>query len=180
MLMRWNSFSGTLVFAALAAVGLPAAVLVLGPGLGAQTAVSLYVVASACLYLVGCAPRRRWGLAAAIPAAGAGAVILLVAPRPEQAAVLSALMIAVCRSGLLYRSRPGRALLAELLLTGIGLAVAHLLWGPGLLSAALALWGYYLVQSVFFLIGGVQARRPSPEDDPFELARSRLLALLGE
>jgi len=178
--MRWNSFSGTLVFAALAALGLPAAVLVLGPGLGGQTAVSLYVVASACLYLAGCAPRRRWGLAVAIPAAAAGGLILLVAPHPEQVALLSALMIAVCRSGFLYRSRPGRALLAELLLALAGLAVAHLLWGPGLIATALALWGYYLVQSVFFLIGGVQPRRPSPEGDPFELARSRLLALLEE
>ena len=176
--MRWNSFSGTLWFAALVAVGLPAAVLVLGSGLGGRAAVSVYIVASACFYLVGCAPGRRRSLLVAIPVAAVGGLILLLAPEPEQAAVLSAAMIAACRSGFLYRSRPGRALLVELVLASVGLAVAGLLWGPGLLTAALALWGYYLVQSIFFLVGGVQVRRRPAEGDAFELARSRLLTLL--
>ena len=178
--MRWNSFSGTLWFAALAAVGMPAAVLALGPGLGERAALSVYTVASACLYLVGCAPGRRRGLLVAIPVAAAGALILLLAPQPEQAAAMSAVMIAVCRSGFLYRSRAGRALVVELLLAVAGLAAARLLWGPGLLAPALAMWGYYLVQSVFFLIGGVQVRRRSTEGDPFELARSRVLTLLED
>lgn len=178
--MLWNSFSRTLWFAALVAVGLPAAVLALAPGLGGRTALSLYIAASAGLYLVGCAPGRGAGLRAAIPVAAAGGLIPLLAATPEQAAALSAAMIGVCRSGFLYRSRPGRALLLELMLALLGLGAAHLLWGPGLLAPALAIWGYYLVQSVFFLIGGVQVRRRVAEGDPFELARSRLLQLLEE
>jgi hypothetical protein len=46
-------------------------------------------------------------------------------------------------------------------------------------ATALAVWGFFLVQSVFFLVGGVQPRRePGPQPDPFEDAHARALALL--
>ena len=45
-------------------------------------------------------------------------------------------------------------MLEALLLFG-GLALARQLIGPSMLSLVLAVWGFFLVQSVFFLVSGV-------------------------
>src|SRR5262249_35502223 len=57
-------------------------------------------------------------------------------------------------------------------------AAAHFARG-GLLALCLAVWGYFLVQSAYFLIG---ARTPGAGAalDPFDRARARLLRLLGD
>jgi hypothetical protein len=93
-------------------------------------------------------------------------------------AVAAAAIVAGIRSGLLYRARPLRAWAAEAGLGVGGLGLAQLLSGGSLVSISLAVWGYFLVQSVFFLIGGVTARRPEGPIDPFDRARAQLLALL--
>jgi hypothetical protein len=90
-------------------------------------------------------------------------------------AVASAGLIACGRSGILYRSRPLRALVLESLLAAGGLVFAGQLAGA---SLALAAWGYFLVQSLFFLVGGIEARPDPGPADPFERARAELLALL--
>jgi hypothetical protein len=44
---------------------------------------------------------------------------------------------------------------------------------------AFAIWGFFLVQSFFFLLGGVAERAATPAGlDPFEVARARAVALM--
>ena len=179
--MSWNGFSRSLVFAAVAAAGWPAFSLVAAPLLGVGGALSLYLVLAAALHVFGIAPRPARGLVAALSALGLGVGVLALARGPADAAIGAALMLGVARSGILYRARTARAVIAEALLLGGGLALARFLLVPGPLGAALGIWGFFLVQSVYFLIGGVSERRPDAGNlDPFDLARTRLAALLEE
>jgi len=179
--MRWNSFGRSLAFAALAGAAWPAFALAAAPLIGTHAALSLYLVASAAIYVAGLAPRRVHGLGAAIVAAALGAVFVAVARDPGVVALGAAIGVGVCRSGLLYRARGGRALAAEACLLGAGLLLARYLATPGVLGVALALWGFFLVQSGFFLIGGVSKRNGDVRGiDRFDSARRRALALLEE
>lgn len=179
--MRWNHFTGTLVFGALAAALLPAVWLVAGPILGVQPALSLYVVFASALYAAGLAPTRRRALAVGLCAALGGGLVLLAARSLAEVAIGAALVVAVSRSAFLFRARPMRALVLELALSLGGLLVARFLASPGLIGTSLAVWGYFLVQSGFFLVAGVAEReRASGEEDPFDRAHSRLLSLLEE
>jgi hypothetical protein len=82
---------------------------------------------------------------------------------------------------MLYRTRFARALLLEGVLLCAGLGVAGHLLSGSTFSAVLAVWAFYLVQSVFFLVAGVEARREDSGDaDPFEAARARALELLDQ
>jgi hypothetical protein len=47
------------------------------------------------------------------------------------------------------------------------------------LGMLLPIWGFFLVQSFFFLVGGVDVRRAaSVHPDPFEAARARAMEIL--
>lgn len=173
----WSSFGRALGFAVAAAAALLVAAPLLAPVFGTRALLRGFAVGVAVVYLMGLGPRWR-GVASAAVAAGLGAV-LLVLPLPVASTVAAmAGVVALCRSGILYRQRPLRALVAEALLLAGGLALARFLAGGGPVSWALATWGYFLVQSTFFLIGGVRVRREAPSEDPFERARAELLALL--
>jgi hypothetical protein len=179
--MRWNSFGSSLVFAAAAAAGWPAFAVLAGPLLGLGGALSLYAMLVVAFHVFGSARRPARGVMAACLALGLGAGVLLLTRGAGEAVVGSALVLGVVRSGLLYRACSARALLTEAALLGGGLALARFLAVPGLLGAALGIWGFFLVQSVFFLIGGVRERRAEVDGlDPFDLARTRLAALLEE
>ena len=177
---RWNSFGGSILFAAAAGAGSLVATTILGPILGVSSVVSGYAVATATLFAIGIAPGRAGAVAAGALASVLGALLLLLPIGVHATVAGAAAIVAVCRSGLLYRSRPLRAILLEAALLVAGLGLAQLAMGRGVASLALATWGYFLVQSLFFLVGGV-ASRPSPDADvdPFDRARSRLQELLG-
>ena len=146
-----------------------------------RAALSIYLVASAAIYVAGLTPRRVHGVGAAIVVALLGALFAAVTREPEVVALGTAIGVGVCRSGLLYRARTGRALATEIGLLGGGLLLARFLAAPGVLGVALALWGFFLVQSGFFLIGGVAERRGDTRGiDRFETAHRRALALLEE
>lgn len=177
--MRWNGFGRSLLFAALAAGAFPVFALFANPVLGRGWALSLYLLGIAVLYVAGLAPRRSRAALAAVIASALGAAVLLLAPSVVAVAAGAALIVGVCRSGVLYRSRRARALLAETLLLAGGLALARFLAGPGTLQVAFAIWGFFLVQSFFFLLGGVAERTEAAAGlDPFEVARARALALM--
>jgi len=179
--MKWNSFGRSLAFAALAGAAWPAFALATGPVIGTRAALSLYLVASAATYVAGLTPHRVHAIGAAIVAALLGAVFAAVARDPAVVALGAAIGVGVCRSGLLYRARAGRALATETCLLGGGLLLARFLAALGFLGVALALWGFLLVQSGFFLIGGVGERAGDARGiDRFESARRRALALLEE
>lgn len=179
--MRWNGFARSLLFAAVVAGAFPVFALVVNPVLGRTTALSLYLVGIAVLYVAGLAPRRSRGVVAAGIASALGALVLLLAPSVGTIAVGAALVVGVCRSGVLYRSRRARALVFETLLLAGGLGLARFLAGPDTLQVAFAIWGFFLVQSFFFLLGGVGERSHGAGTaglDPFEVARARAVELM--
>ncbi|HEY5658738.1 MAG TPA: hypothetical protein VIY27_13195 [Myxococcota bacterium] len=177
--MRCNTFGRSLLFAALAASGLFALEVLLVPPLRLATLVGGYAVGVAAAYVAAIAPRRAPALGAGSLALLLGAVLLMLPLSAAQTAVGAALVVSVCRSALLYRARPLRSLLLELALLAGGLGLARTLGAGGTASPAFGLWGYLLVQSLFFLAGGVTARSGGEAPaDPFERARARLLALL--
>ena len=171
---RWNRFGSSLLFAAAAAAGLPAAVTFAGPWLGGAGAAKLYVVVAAALYGVGVVEgaglRRR-----ALALAGLGSTVIALLPLGlAHSAGLAAILVAVCRSGLQTSAQPLRALVLELLLGSAGLAAAAFLSSGGLRGLALAVWGYFLIQSAYFLIRARPGRAGTEASDPFERARVRL------
>ena len=177
-MMRWNGFSRALVFAAVAAAGLLVLQPLLAPVAGWNGALRLYAVAIAAAYLTGLAPSWRRGFVAAVVAAALGAILLALPFGVHCTIAGAAGIIAFGRSGILYRQRPMRAIVTEAVLLAAGLSLADFLSAGGLVSLALAAWGYFLVQSVFFLVGGVQPRREGGPSDPFDHARAELLALI--
>jgi hypothetical protein len=176
--MKRNDFARGVLFAAAVAVAWPAIALLAGPLLGARTALALYLVGAAALHVWLVAPDRVRGAAAGLTTAGLGALALLLARDVGEVAAGAAVALGVVRSGLLYRSRPARALAIETALLGGGLLLARWLATPGPLGVTLALWGFFAVQAGFFAIGGVAVRPPEPGGDRFERARRQALALL--
>lgn len=184
-MMRWTSFGRSVLFALSAAAAAPAAWLLLLPLAGGRATFALVWIGAVSLYAAGIAPRAgsgrgigRRGLAAGALVALPGALFASFYASPFQVATGAALALAIARGAFLYPARPARALALELALGLGGLAFAHFLGAglPGPLGAALALWGYLLVQSTFFLVGGGR----EPARDPFDDARDRLLALLRD
>jgi hypothetical protein len=172
------TFSRSLVFAALAGTGVPLFVGGLGPLLGHAFAMQVYVVGTAVAYAAAMAPNLRRATFAAAVTSAAGSLLLLLPLGLPGLALGSALVVAVCRSGLLHRAGGLRGIVLEAVLQGAGLLLASFLADRGVISLAIATWGYFLVQSLFFLVGGIELRRPEPKGDPFDEARMRLLALL--
>jgi hypothetical protein len=179
--MRWNDFGRSLGFAALVAAAWPALGLVLAPLLGARTALSLYLVGAATLFVWGSSSERSRGAGAALATAAMGILAVALARDVGEVAAGAALALGFARSGLLYRTRAARALALEVTLIGGGLLLARWLATPGPLGVALALWGFFAVQAGFFAVGGVHERRADAgAGDRFEHARRRMLALLDE
>jgi hypothetical protein len=179
--MRWNDFGRSLVFGAAAAAGFVPFAILAAPSLGRGGALVAYAVLCAAVYLAGIGAGRRQGVTAGLLVAGGGAAAALLAPDPHDALLTTAMLFGLCRSGLLYRSRFARALLLEAVLVGAGIGVAGQLLAGSTFSAVLAIWAFFLVQSVFFLVGGVEPRREERgELDPFEAARARVVELLEQ
>ena len=179
--MGWNRFSGSLAFGAVAAAGYAPFALLFAPHLGSGSALGCYALLSVSVYAAGLGATRRQGIGAALLAGALGCAALLVAPSARDLVLAAALILGLVRSGLVHRARFARALLLESLLLGAGLGLSAHLLGGSTLSAVLAVWSFYLVQSLYFLVGGVSPRREeSAEVDPFDAARARADAVLEE
>lgn len=180
--MRWNGFLGSVLYAAAAAVLYLPCLVLTAPFLGLGPARGLYLAATVAVYVGGLVPRPGRALGAGLLAGALGLGVLAVAGALPQVAVGLAIVLAFTRSGVLYGSRPARAWLLEASLVAGGLGVASLLVGPSEASVAFALWGFYLVQASFFLVGGVREREAEPPAarDPFERAYASALALLED
>jgi hypothetical protein len=179
--MKRHRFGRSVVLAALLGAAWPAFAVVAAPLLGVSAALSLYVVGAIALYVAAIAPGIARGIAAALLSVVIAVGFAVVVGTSGAAVYGAAVALGVARSGLLYRSRSARALAVEALLLGGGLLLARFLFAPGALGTALALWGFFLVQSAFFAIGGVRVRDAHvAAPDRFECARRRALALLDE
>ena len=112
-----------------------------------------------------------FGLGVGLYALAPGGVVLFA----------SAILLAVMRSGLLYRAKIGRAFAIEGILFLVATSVAQLLAGSTVLSYGLAVWAFFLVESAFFLFEGARSRAESgPPEDPFERARREATRLMEE
>ena len=182
------SFARTLAFGAVAAGVAPFALAVLRPLLGAPGALAALAIGVSAAYALGLARRPATGLGAAFAIALCSVGALALGAAPLALAALCAVLIGVLRSGLLRRDARrsldfGRAFALEAGLIGAGLAVGAWLARGSAFPVSLALWGFFLVQSGFFLIGGPAARTARDaaapgEVDPFERAQKRALELL--
>ncbi|MBW2281499.1 MAG: hypothetical protein JRG76_14450 [Deltaproteobacteria bacterium] len=178
--MSWRGFTPGLLFAAVAAAASIPAAIVLAPILGRLDAHALLLTGILSVYAAGLAatPARAAGVGLAIGALGL-AMQVFGAHLGEIAIGLTA-ALAICRSGVLFRSRPARAALAEGVLGLLAVGLAEFLYGPTAFGFALALWGYLLVQSAWFLVPGTRRSAESAAIlDPFEEADRRARALMG-
>jgi len=178
-LTTWNTFSGGILFAALAAGGVVPWLLVARPISGAYAALALYLVGAVTAYLYLMAGERARGFVAATLALAAGIAVALVARSVTEISLGLAIVLAVGRSAFLYGRPAARAVVIETILVMGGLVFARFLAGHSALAIVLAVWGFFLVQSFFFLVADVRQRAKSgAHPDAFEDARVRALALL--
>jgi hypothetical protein len=113
-------------------------------------------------------------------AAGVMALAVWMLPTTPRESILAAAgILAVTRSGLACPGRGARVWTTEAVLGALGLAFASALAGSNLLWLGLAIWSFYLVQSVFFLIAGArQGAERDEEADPFDVAHARVVSLI--
>jgi len=177
---RWDSFGRSLVFAALAAAGLPAAVTFAGTVFGSEEAARLYLIGAASIYAIGLCGDRSRRVAAFVASAFAGMILASLPLDLRATAIGAAGIVAFTRGVLLPESRSLRAFACEAVLAAAGLAAAAWFARGGLLALCLACWGYFLVQSGYFLFGVNARNGGAPPRDPFDRARARLLRLLED
>lgn len=173
----WSSFGRSLVFAFAAAAAWVPWLVLAAPLLGFEIARGLYLAAVVAIYVAGLAPRRR--LAGGLAAGLAASAIGIVAGTLTELALGLAAIVGIARSGFLYRSAPARAVAIEAMLLLGGLWLARLTGGPFAIATAFGVWSFFLVQALFFLIGGVRARvAGGAPADPFDAAYGQAVGLL--
>jgi hypothetical protein len=142
------------------------------PYLGYGSAFGSYMLLITLVALPWHAP----SLSRALGAAALGALVLLptafVAPTPLPALLVALCMLGVGRSGIAYPRPFARALALELPLGLMALCFSLLLYDASLFGAALASWGFWLVQSLFSLAPGRVSATTESTTDPFDQARA--------
>lgn len=177
--LRWNTFSRSLLFAVFAAGAALPWWMLARPFLGGARALAAYMIFVTAAYLAGLATERgRRAVTLAIALLAGGTVSFFARSFTELALGLG-VILAVGRSAFLYSMPPSRAVVIELAITGGGLLFARFLAGGSALALVLAPWGFFLVQSLYFLVGGVSRRTGSgAHPDPFQDAYGRALSIL--
>ncbi len=175
-----RGFARTLLFGALAALGVPAVKLLGTPLVGSSAAMGLYFAALAVGYLAAIAGTARRAAAVTLLSLPAACVVLLLASRPAGVALGAAAIVALGRSAFLYRAPWPRLFVVETVLLVLGLGLARSVAVPGAIGAMLAVWTWFLVQSAWFLLARPGAGARSQPGDGFERARERLERLLDE
>ncbi len=180
--MNEHGFARTIGAGIAAAVSLVFVQHLAAPWMGPASVATLHGAGSLILYTAWLAPSRRAAFRNAAVALAGVALIFVVADSLETRWLGLALLLACLRSGLGPSMRPARAVVVEVGLLGGGLAMAVWLAGAGWFGQALGLWGYALVQSLYFLVPGRASPRfeQSSDGDPFDRARDRLINLLDE
>jgi hypothetical protein len=177
--MKRHGSTRTLCFGATMAIALAFVQLIAAPWIGRSHGLALYLGACVVAYaaLLGGAPRealRNGGAALA-----GAAVVALVVDDLSGLAVGLTIVLSLVRSGLEPTMPPARALVVEAALGILALGFASWIAWPGILGDAAALWGFALVQSLYFLVPGRSRRLQEVAGrDPFDRAREELLGIL--
>lgn len=179
--MRWNHFAGSLAFAGGAAVVLPAIYLVLAPLLGGARAAAVLFVVAGFIHGLAWLPQGR-GRTLVAAASLVALYLSLASPAdPLRAVAVTSLLLPVMRAGGALRAMSVRRIVVESAISVASVAWVHAVLAPSLPALGIATWGFFLVQSAFPLCGDWIAKRSTPRGvDPFDRARSRLLAALDE
>ena len=178
--MTVRSFGGTLAFGVAAGLGFPGFAVLSSSVLGTHTALWLWIALGAIAYsaLLG----HDW------PGRVTGAFVaaLFVVPTAlltsgiAGIAMGAALAVAIARSRLCGAGQVPRTVAVEAVLAALGFAFVAALGGPGWFPISLAIWGWFLVQSLYFLLGGRSAPAPTGEIDPFDLAHDQARRILEQ
>ncbi len=179
--MRWNGFLGSILFGAFAAFAYQPTLLLFGPSIGYRAAAAGFLIVAAASYVAGLVAEPRRGLTAAVLVGFVVTVAAALTRSPPLVAVVAMAAVGFVRSAMLYEMPFGRALFVELVLLGGSAVLGSYLIAQGPLGGAMAVWGVFLVQSIYFLSANgsttSRARTRAPRD-PFEAARARAYALL--
>lgn len=176
-----DGLASSLAFGALAAV-----LLVFAQNLGIHLppgapVLPLYLVGCLVLYSTLLAPTPRKAIRNGAVAAVAAAGLLVSTSSVVGVAVGATALLTLVRSGLDANTRRPRVFFFEATLGFLALSAAAWVAWPGWIGQAAALWSYFLVQSLFFLLPIVQEGGGSSESgDEFERARDHLMALLDD
>jgi hypothetical protein len=178
--MRAGKFSSSLVFAAVFGLAAVPYLLVALPAFGLIRTVAIGSIVSVFAYIVVASPSLVRGLRYGALTLVLGVGLYALAPAVV-VPFASAALLGIVRSGLLYRTKSGRGLAIEGMLFLLATSVAQLLAGSTVQSYGLAVWGFFLVESAFFLFEGASPRtEPEPAEDHFERARREATRLMEE
>ncbi len=178
--MPAGKFSSSLIFAAVAGLAAVPYLLVALPAFGLVRTFSIGAVLLVAAYIVVASPSLVRGLRSGALTLALGVGLYALAPGVV-VLFASAILLGVVRSGLLYRAKIGRAFAIEAMLFLLATSVAQLLAGSTVQSYGLAVWGFFLVESTFFLFEGARSRAESGSaEDPFERARREATRLMEE
>lgn len=170
--MARRDFGRALLFAALAAA-LTVPALMLGAFLwGYEGSLAGYLLALTPLSLFVAAPDLRSGVRVML-LSGVFALVLLCCVARVETALLGAILILAVGRSLLSGPRPlGRVLAVELVFGALAFAAFAAFHDRHLIGDALAIWGFWLVQSGFSLFTHPGAPREEPVVDAFDAARA--------
>lgn len=172
-----DSFGRALAFAVVAALGWLPWALFCGGVLGLAIARVLYLVVVAAAYVGTLGSPPRIGRALAVAVLGMAAALL--ADTVAELAIALAALVGLCRVSTAGRTPGLRAVAVEVVLLASGLVFARYLALSGLPSTAVAIWGFLLVQSAYFL--GALPRASSPaQDGGFDDLYRRATELLNQ
>ena len=175
-----RSFSGTLGFGLAAGIGFPGFALLAAPFLGAPTALNLWLALGAISYSALLGRNWRERITGAFLAAVFVVPAALLAHGTASLAMGAALAIAIVRTHQLGTGRLARMIALEGMLAVLGFAFVTALSGPGWVAASLAIWGWFLVQSLYFLVGGLVAQGADADVDRFDLAAREVARILED
>jgi len=180
--MKPRRFWYSLLFAGIAALAAPVAGLALERWLDPGAARAFVVMGLVVAHGVAIAETARKRVGAGLLSGALSLGLLFLAGTFGEIVLGGAVIIGLCRTAYLYEAESAmRGLLTEGTLLCGGLLVGRLLAGPGPLAGAAAVWGFFLVQSTYFLVTrGAPRAADSGLGDPFERARSRLEDLLED
>jgi hypothetical protein len=175
-----NGFLEGILFAAVAALAFGSAVRFASDWVAPTTAAALYLagVSAAFTFLLG--TRRSPRIAAVLLVGGVGVASALIAHTLAPTAVVLTVAIGVARARLLSPKRIARAGLVELGVGVVALTLADVVARPSWAWLALAVWAYWLVQSVYFLVIRAETDSERAPRDPFDVAAERASDLMDQ
>ncbi|MBJ21254.1 MAG: hypothetical protein GY910_02675 [bacterium] len=179
--MSVAGITSSLLFGAMGAVTLVFTQPVFAPFVGSANALALHLAICVVAYGVSIGRNPRMRLRNGLVGSIASVAVLSLARSIDGIAIGLTIVLALVRTGLDGEARTGRTLFFETILGCGALAFSSVLAAPGGLGNSVALWGFMLVQSLYFLLPLARHRKASlAEGDPFDRARGHLLALLDE